>query len=241
MAGTYDVDFVFNPFTSSDPAEVTANRYKTVQIGEWGYASFSCPFKTTVPMGVIAYYVTGQETVGGNNDVADYTYLNTSTTRKVPATTSTPQHGTGVILEGDEGTYEFYETDETFSLDGGNKLWGTGMNTYTIGSGSAGTGNTYVFTVMLESVVSFYKANKAGTAEQRTYPAFKAFYSSSDSDPNSREYFLIDFSSATSIADHSQNPSPAVQTVYDLQSRRVPSTASKRGLYIVNGRKVVVR
>lgn len=215
-AGSYSVDFSFNPFTKTVSAQV--ERFIEVTIGSTGFATFSCPFTTNVPGSVIAYYVTGYSG----------TEVTTQKTTQVPATTTTPKVGTGVIVEGDPGTHRFYETGDVVTLND-NKLAGTGSSSYEVSSGS-----TYVFAEK-NGVVGFYLGVGSTTAEL-TYAAYKAYLPLSGS--SAREFWGLDFlnnpSGITAVKDLKEEG-----RYYNLQGQ--PVAHPTKGLYILNGNKVVIK
>ena len=95
-----------------------------------------------------------------------------------------------------------------------------------------GTGNIYVLNTGTKGA-GFYKL-----ADDGTVPANKA-YLVYDGAAGARDYFLFD--ETTSISEELRVKSEEIATapVYDLQGRRVKNAA--KGVYIVNGRKVVVK
>jgi len=95
-----------------------------------------------------------------------------------------------------------------------------------------GAGNIYVLNTGSKGA-GFYKL-----AENGTVPANKA-YLVYDGAAGARDYFLFD--ETTSISEELRVKSEEIATapVYDLQGRRV-NTPTK-GVYIVNGRKVVIK
>ena len=119
------------------------------------------------------------------------------------------------------------KTETTGSFKGTSSLNGTlteingnaNGNIYVLNTGSKGAG--------------FYKL-----AENGTVPANKA-YLVYDGAAGARDYFLFD--ETTSISEELRVKSEEIATapVYDLQGRRV-NTPTK-SMYIVNGRKVVVK
>jgi len=216
--GKYSLDFSFNPITRADP-QVTAERYQELDISSVGYASFSCPFATDVPSSVIAYYVTGYSG----------TQVTTEKTKKVPATTSTPQNGTGVIIEGDPGIHRFYETTGTVTL-AGNLLAGTGSSSYMVSDNT-----TYVFAEK-DGVVGFYLG--AGTNDtERTYAAYKAYLPLASG--SAREFYGLDFLNNGLQGINAIQEVEQAYRYYNLQGIRVEHPV--RGLYIRDGKKVVVK
>ena len=221
-AGKYTVDISFNPITR-DNATATVTRYEELDVTSVGFATFSCPFAAAVPNTLIARYVTSYSTAE----------VVTSKTKKVPKTernsaTDNPIAGTGVIVEGSEGTYRFYEISETVTLSG-NKLSGTGSYSY-----EAANNTTYVFAEK-DGVIGFYKGYGEGTAD-RTYAAKKAYLPLSNG--SSREFYGLDFlnnsSGITAVKGLKENG-----RYYNLQGQ--PVAHPTKGLYILNGKKVMVR
>jgi hypothetical protein len=116
------------------------------------------------------------------------------------------------------------KTETNSSFQGTSSLKGTltqingNGSIYVLNTGSKGTG--------------FYKL-----AENGTLAANKAYLEYSGAD--AREYYLFD--ETTSISEELRVKSEEIATapVYDLQGRRVKNAA--KGVYIVNGRKVVIK
>ena len=135
--------------------------------------------------------------------------------------------GLAVVLKSTTGSLTMTKTETTGSFQGTSSLNGTlteingnaNGNIYVLNTGSKGAG--------------FYKL-----AENGTVPANKA-YLVYDGAAGARDYFLFD--ETTSISEELRVKSEEIATapVYDLQGRRV-NTPTK-GVYIVNGRKVVVK
>lgn len=221
-AGKYTVDISFNPITR-DNATATVTRYEELDVTSVGFATFSCPFAAAVPNTLIARYVTSYSTAE----------VVTSKTQKVPKTernsaTDNPVAGTGVIVEGTEGTYRFYEISEMVTLSG-NKLSGTGSYSY-----EAANNTTYVFAEK-DGVIGFYKGYGEGTAD-RTYAAKKAFLPLSNG--SSREFYGLDFlnnpSGITAVKDLKEEG-----RYFNLQGQ--PVAHPTKGIYIHNGKKVIVK
>ena len=125
-----------------------------------------------------------------------------------------------VIINGDAGTYYFPKTSAAPSSVTGNKLT-TGAVTadgtqYILANGASGVG--------------FYKAN-SGT----TIAAGKAYLVS----PSGAPFFLFSFGGETTAIDAVKSAKPVDGTVYNLAGQRVAQPT--KGLYIVNGKKVVMK
>ena len=135
--------------------------------------------------------------------------------------------GLAVVLKAKTGSLTMTKTETNSSFQGTSSLNGTlteingnaNGNIYVLNTGSKGAG--------------FYKL-----AENGTVPANKA-YLVYDGAAGARDYFLFD--ETTSISEELRVKSEEIATapVYDLQGRRV-NTPTK-GVYIVNGKKTVIR
>ena len=135
--------------------------------------------------------------------------------------------GLAVVLKAKTGSLTMTKTETNSTFQGTSSLNGTlteingnaNGNIYVLNTGSKGAG--------------FYKL-----AENGTVPANKA-YLVYDGAAGARDYFLFD--ETTSISEELRVKSEEIATapVYDLQGRRV-NTPTK-GVYIVNGKKTVIR
>lgn len=110
---------------------------------------------------------------------------------------------------------------------------------------------TYVANTVLEATNLFLSGNKfwysAGQTKMKAFRAYFDFYdvlTEVEDEYTSRIMMSFDDESTTGI-DAQRLMDNGHQGVYDLQGRRVDSSASgsslKKGLYIVNGKKVVVK
>ena len=133
--------------------------------------------------------------------------------------------GLAVVLKSTTGSLTMTKTETNSTFQGTSSLNGTlteingnaNGNIYVLNTGSKGAG--------------FYKL-----AENGTVPANKA-YLVYDGAAGARDYFLFD--EATAISAPLVNSEEVNSEVYDLQGRRVKNAA--KGVYIVNGRKVVIK
>ena len=136
--------------------------------------------------------------------------------------------GNGVVLKNTTtGSLTMTKTEETATGNfEGNSLNGTMERK---NKEDLGTGTIYVLFYQESAGVGFYKLADDGYLD-----ANKAYLQTAAS---SREYFLFD--ETTAISAPLVNSEEVNSEVYDLQGRRV-NTPTK-GMYIVNGRKVVVK
>ena len=133
------------------------------------------------------------------------------------------------MLKAKTGSLTMTKTETTGSFQGTSSLNGTLTEK---SKADLGTGNIYVLNTGKKGA-GFYKL-----ADDGTVPANKA-YLVYDGAAGARDYFLFD--ETTSISEELRVKSEEIATapVYDLQGRRV-NTPTK-GVYIVNGKKTVIR
>ena len=129
---------------------------------------------------------------------------------------------TGVLLKGDAGVHNITVAESNTDVSA-NKFKGVIANTEV----DAG-----IYVLMnINNVVGFYQTKNAFTVGANTA------YLPADVMAEARAFISLDGDEATGIAE--VKGSAAEQQVYDLQGRRVAQPV--KGLYIVNGRKVVVK
>ena len=135
----------------------------------------------------------------------------------------------GVVLKNTKtGNFTMTKTDKAPAGNfKGNSLKGTldGIN-------GNENGSIYVLNSKESTGVGFYKLDTTGTLA-----ANKAYLEYSDPTAGAREFFAL-FDEATGIESTHHSPLTTDQ-YYDLQGRRVKNAA--KGVYIVNGRKVVIK
>ena len=221
--GDYEIEFLLDPVKKTAPWYRNVKGFRDVTINANGYATLSSHTVLDVPTGVTAHYIDGEMSPN---------HFSTKTTTKIPKTTSTPGAGTGVILTGNTGTYRFYwssDQDTPVTLTG-NKLSGTGNCAEPGYHVDAST--TYCFTEK-DGTVGFYLA-VAGN-----YAPFKAFLPKS-SVSSAREFIGINFDDESPLSvDAVREQSVNDRTYYNLQGQ--PVAHPTKGLYIVGGRKVMVK
>ena len=139
--------------------------------------------------------------------------------------------GLAVVLKSTTGSLTMTKTETTGSFQGTSSLNGNGT-TEPKSKADLGADNIYVLNTGTKGA-GFYKL-----ADDGTVPANKA-YLIYDGAAGARDYFLFD--ETTSISEELRVKSEEIATapVYDLQGRRVKNAA--KGVYIVNGKKVVVK
>jgi hypothetical protein len=199
-----------------------------VEITEAGYATFFAPVAVIVPAGVTAYTAT----VDG-----EWVILNEIEGGVIPA-------NTGVVLQGAKGIYNFAITTTDATVT--SALLGTVAATYI-------TENAYVLGYINvaeegqpeKKEVGFYKADmnqNAGNATNKV-PAFinnshKAYLPIVSGVATSAS-LRFSFGGTTAVEDITEKRAESKE-IYDLTGRRV-NEINKAGVYIVNGRKVLVK
>ena len=192
-----------------------------------GFATFYAPAEVAIPENVKAYYIAA-EGIKGNNVTL------TQIENVIPANTA-------VILEGAEGEYTFSVSETDAAAVSGNLLKGTVINTNIIGQ-------AYVLGNDAEEGVGLYKtqmsnvtlSNASGTVSVFKNNAYKAYLPASavPAAANGAANFSFRFEGGTTGVENVEVES-ASNVIYDLTGRQV--NAVERGIYIINGKKVLVK
>ena len=191
--------------------KVTFAPTETATITDADYATYVPSFKVAVPDGVKAYIVTAANST----------------------TATLSDEGAITVIDKDVPVIIYKDvdanTDVTFTATNAAASSTTGNQLQT-GAVASADGSQYIL-ANGASGVGFYKAT-AGTA----IAAGKAYLVS----PSDAPFFLIDFGGNVTGIDAVKGAEPKVNgEVYDLQGRKVANPT--KGLYIVNGRKVVIK
>lgn len=183
----------------------------TVTIGDTGFASLSLPFAVSIPSGVTAY--TGE--VGATSVT-----LTKIVDGVIPA-------NTGVIVAGDAGSYTFSET----TLSG----LATSALGYSAGEGvdvSTSSDNYYVLSKQ-GSVAAFTKVTNSN---YQVIPANKAYVRVSVS---SARVLDIDINSNDATGINTIENIAKSDVYYNLKGQLIANPSN--GLYVVNGKKVIIK
>ncbi len=175
-----------------------------------GWATFYAPVAVKVADGVTAY------SVKVKGDWADLAKIEDGV---IPA-------NTGVILQGDEDTYNFVVTNTTATVE--SDLTGTAAAT-----------NVNVEAYVLgkvDGVVGLYKAEMNGTSWLNN--SHKAYLPASVVPNKTAAFYGFNWDGTTGV--ENVEVENVVKTIYDLTGRKV-ETISAPGIYIINGVKRVVR
>lgn len=182
-----------------------------VTISAAGYASFYAPVAVELPDGLTAYYVSATA-----NGWATLTEIDGT----VPA-------NTGVLLAGEANTYELTIADAVDAIEG-NKLAGSVASEYV-------TTESYVLSAK-EGVAGFYKAamnQQEGASFLNN--GFKAYLPVGEAQANVLRFNFG--GNETAIESVESENGVANTEIFDLAGRRVAK--AQKGLYIVNGKKVI--
>ena len=181
-----------------------------VTIGAAGYATFYAPVAVTLPAEVKANTLT---------DMGTYATLNEEDITVIPA-------NNGVILTGAAGTYNLAISAEA-GEDLENALKGTVAKTLV----EKNEGDAYYMLVIKEGVAGLYNPVKGDDATKFYNAGFKAYWHLAGA-TQSATYRIGE---ETTGIDQLINNGEVV--IYDLSGRRVEKM--EKGIYIVNGKKVV--
>lgn len=182
-----------------------------VSISAARYATIYAPVALTIPEGVEAY-------------AAEFTNGKVMLT---PVEATIPAN-TGVVLEGNKGTYDFAITTTDANVNSalsGNKATANvadDATAYILSKGTQGVG--------------FYKLNST----ERTIQGGRAFYTVPASTEETAAIAFIFGGEVTGINNAVSNDAQSNAPIYDLTGRKV-AKAVKGGLYIQNGRKFIVK
>ena len=154
--------------------------------------------------------------------------------------------GTGVVLKAAEGNYDFEVSDEGGFVDGDNLLRGTDEPATISESGY----KYYMLSLNAQSdpnSVGFYWGKNSNNGTKITNGAHKAYLavptgeSTTGGNAGAKSFFLFNEEDITDGIDNVQSAEFKTQSteIYNLNGQRV--NTPQRGIYIVNGRKVVVK
>ena len=216
----------WNEFTN---IQSLGNEY-TLTVSAAGYATLYLDYAVAIPEEVEVYIASKVE---GDR------LMMTEVEGVLPA-------NTGVIVRAKAGTYTFVESEETPADVEGNLLTGTTTDTYI----TAASGYRYYVLAQKDGAVGMYRpkltdgqflnnANKAYLAlDLGNLGIFDDEVDTGEEGGQLSNRLRFDFGGTTSIQ-NSQFTIQNSQFIYDLHGRRVENPT--KGIYIVNGRKEVVK
>ena len=183
-----------------------------VSVTDAGWTSFSSNKEVKIPSGITAYYAS----MTSSSSVT----LSEITGGYIPASE-------GVVLSGEEGTYAMNITTTSATLPGSNSLHAC------LSDGDVpGSGDYYTLGVSGSDPI-FKKSSKSGTLA-----AGKAYLTIESGDAHELDVNFTNGSEATGI-DAIKTNGIENNTYYNLAGQRV--TQPTKGLYIVNGKKVIIK
>ena len=218
---------VSETYTFVAPQEETIS----VEITDAGYATVYYAQKAlVVPAGVEAFIVTEDDII---NEFENWGFVaNYAATQTIPA-------GEAVILKGEPGTYEF-------TVDPTNSDWANWDNMlrgydpdYDLSAITTGPGNDsykFYFLSTREDEVGLYYGAADGAAFECA--PNKAYLAVPVSLANNTKSFIFDH---TTGIDAVQNAFTGDAAIYNLQGVRMNTQKLNRGIYIMNGKKVVIK
>ncbi|MBQ7512308.1 MAG: hypothetical protein IJU11_06160 [Prevotella sp.] len=219
-------DFYTNASTGYRISKVTI--LSSFELGATGYATYSNLTNTTLalPSGLKAYVV-----AEGSSDKKDVATM--VPVENIPA-------GVGVLLRGASNrAYTLSTTSDDAATIASNSLKAvTSDMTLTE---STVSGYTNFILAQKNDVVGFYRTSGSGTLKAgKAYLQLNNDYFTTDSDARGLTFEFTD-EETTGIGDAKclMNSGRENRDIYDLQGRKV--THLTKGLYIVNGKKVVIR
>ena len=208
-----------------------ASKFKEkVKIGPHGYTSFYLENENfEVPTGCTAYIIKTVTQQGSAN-------LGLTTEEAFPAGSVIPKQ-TGFILKGTAGSTVSYRANLTGVTEvnvTGNLLVGTATEQEISGAGY----KYYLFGYGAKGQGFYHQTGRDGNSIK--LPAHRAGLKLSTSGFAPAKELIFNFEEATTngISTVEQTAEPRTDVIYDLQGRRV--TNPSRGIYIVNGKKVVI-
>ncbi len=190
--------------------------YKTIT--DAGWATLCLPFTAETPEGVTAYAVTGvDDSVLEKEEIED----------GVPAST-------GVLLKGDAGMVKFVKNDGLkLHVPEGNCLVGTTEGATFEGDELGGT-YCYILANDESKGIGFYWQKGTGGTSAHCEPYKAVLELHFKGAPEAIGFRLDDATMVEAVKAMEENA-----VIYDLTGRRVTSVT--RGIYIVNGKKVMVK
>ena len=186
-----------------------------LSISSAGWATLILPFNATLPDGVEAYSCVE----------ADGETLTLNEATSIVANTP-------YLVSGAEGTYDFsgYGMAEKDTYEDGlfvgtyvDYLTTAGSNTYVLQNGAEG--------------VAFYRVGESAQPIVKAYRCYMTYVP--EEGENAAPMFSLGRGEGTTSIDNAQLTNDKV-VIYDLMGRKV-TTMMKGGMYIVNGKKVVIR
>lgn len=217
-------DFIVFTFNSKTNEWSAAPYFEKNLVAEAeGYATFSSKYDVAVPEGLKASYASAVTAGGG-------AIIWTEFESGVPA-------GQGALLEGTVGTYKF--TPATEAVAPSTNYLKANLTQQKLQQTSTIDGTTYTHYVLYKnstSGIGFYKVNSNGS----WIAAGSAYLEVPNAANEAPAFFAIGGGEGTTGIRAINNGQLTIDNVYyDLSGRRVANPT--KGIYIVNGKKVIVK
>lgn len=214
-SSAYSVKAVNEYGSLSAATTVNTGTARNVTISEVGYATFYNDYSVTIPAALKAYW---GEMVNENTKVR----LTEITDGVIPAATA-------VVLKGDAGNYVLHATGTTGSEYNSNVLRGVTTDT-PVSSLSLGDGQIYVLGKTTENKAAFCKFTGETLGNHRAFIFM----------PNASSHELaICFNDDTTGIGLSSSKTTSNWHYFNLNGQRVAHPT--KGLYIVNGKKLIIK
>ncbi len=229
------VTFHFTSVTHVYYIDVTTDAEATTgtfTITSAGYATYYTDAEYVMPEGVTGTTVTGVE----DEEQTDGGYL--LDTAWGYAAGSTVPAGTALVLKGEAGTYTYAITSTNAEAPTGNLLLGSTTSVETTGPNGETTGYVFYELTNGSSGIGFYYGATDGAAF--TSAANKAWLALTESQSRNARFLGFGDGDTTGISSVEANDGAKVSGIYTIQGVRV-SDMSQKGIYIVDGRKILVK
>lgn len=223
--GTYEKEVILEAGTHTITIKCT---YSLTSVFDYALVRKTADLATVSAVGFATYSPSSNVAVPENVKVYTVTVNaeQTAVTLNPVEASSVIAAGTGYVIEATEGTYPFAVSNEAVSVIGDNAL------KVSDGSVTGAEDNIYVLAQRSNGNVGFSKV-----AANVTIPAGKAYLQLSSGGVAKASF--LSFGGVTAIESVEANGKAGNNEYYTLQGVR--TTAPVKGLYIVNGKKVVVK
>lgn len=208
----------------SSNGDIYLTQAYTLPVTDAGAATLVLPFESTIPTGASCYTLTH----------TDGSAVVTATPVATTLSANTP-----VLVNASEGSYKFVSTATSGDAATGSSDQTSGALTGVFSEKKFGTeitsyDNIYILNNHSTHGVGFYKA-----AVDKKVGANRAYLTATGVTSSARLGIVFDDEETTGVTDVRNKMEDVRGEYYDLSGRRVAQPT--RGLYIVNGKKVVIK
>lgn len=201
----------FRYYKSGQKAIQLYKKVETVTVGSAGYTTYVTKNNVAIPEGVKVYIVTA---------------INESSIHMEPVTSTIPANEP-IIVNASSGEYGFPIAESATDISGNlllasdGNVTGDGSTIYALGVGKEGDA---------AGKVGFYRVKSGAKV-----PAGKAYLNTSD---GAKDFLNFDFGETDGIGQIEMGQTSNAE-IYNLSGQRV--NKAQKGIYIVNGKKIVIR